>query len=191
MSTLYPQNNASRTMLDLGGVWDFRFHGDRRWQSIAVPASYNDQDPDPRFRNYAGTVEYRRQITVPSAWKGMRVCLRFDAVAHNARVLLNGEEIVKHRGGFLPFEVDLEGLLAPGGTAELTVEACLKIRAGSGLDQVALSGGVFQNTLLLEETVRGLKAAGFKVYTHSLLPPGDGGICVGQAAAAMSMINRK
>ena len=123
MSTLYPQNNASRTMLDLGGVWDFRFHGDRRWQSIAVPASYNDQDPDPRFRNYAGTVEYRRQITVPSAWKGMRVCLRFDAVAHNARVLLNGEEIVKHRGGFLPFEVDLEGLLAPGGTAELTVEA--------------------------------------------------------------------
>jgi len=56
---------------------------------------------------------------------------------------------------------------------------------------VALSGGVFQNTLLLEETVRGLERAGFKVYIHSMLPPGDGGICVGQAAAAMSMLNRK
>ena len=45
MSTLYPQNNASRTMLDLGGIWDFRFQGDEQWQTIAVPASYNDQDP--------------------------------------------------------------------------------------------------------------------------------------------------
>ena len=75
--------------------------------------------------------------------------------------------------------------------AALTVEACCRIRAKSGLDQAALSGGVFQNTLLLEETVRGLEEAGFKVYTHSMLPPGDGGICVGQAAAAMSVLNHK
>ena len=123
MSTLYPQNNASRTMLDLGGIWDFRFQGDEQWQTIAVPASYNDQDPDPRFRNYAGIVEYRRKITIPSAWKGLRVCLRFDAVAHDARILLDGKEIAKHRGGFLPFEAELDGLLNPGETAELTVEA--------------------------------------------------------------------
>ena len=123
MSTLYPQNNAARTILDLGGIWDFRFQGDENWQTIAVPASYNDQDPDPRFRNFAGIVEYRRKITIPRAWKDLRVCLRFDAVTHNARVLLNGKEITKHRGGFLPFEVELEGLLGPGETAELTVEA--------------------------------------------------------------------
>ena len=123
MRTLYPQNNAARTILDLGGIWDFRFQGDENWQTIAVPASYNDQDPDPRFRNFAGIVEYRRKITIPRAWKDLRVCLRFDAVTHNARVLLNGKEISKHRGGFLPFEVELEGLLGPGETAELTVEA--------------------------------------------------------------------
>ena len=123
MRTLYPQNNAARTILDLGGIWDFRFQGDENWQTIAVPASYNDQDPDPRFRNFAGIVEYRRKITIPRAWKDLRVCLRFDAVTHNARVLLNGKEIAKHRGGFLPFEVELEGLLGPGETAELTVEA--------------------------------------------------------------------
>ena len=123
MTTLYPQNNASRMVLDLGGIWEFRFRGDEEWQTIAVPASYNDQDPDPRFRNAAGIVEYRRSITIPFAWKGMRVCLRFDGVAHNARILLNGREIGAHRGGFLPFEVELEGILAPGETAELTVEA--------------------------------------------------------------------
>ena len=123
MSTLYPQNNSARMMLDLGGVWDFRFQGDETWQPIAVPASYNDQNPDPRFRKTAGIVEYRRKITIPAGWKGMRVCLRFDAVAHNARILLNGREIATHRGGFLPFEVELNGLLEEGGTAELTVEA--------------------------------------------------------------------
>ncbi len=123
MTTLYPQNNASRMALDLGGVWDFRFQGDRKWVPAAVPASYNDQSPDPRFRSYAGITEYRRSITIPGSWKGMRACLRFDAVAHNARILLNGKEIAAHRGGFLPFEVELEGLLEPGETAELTVEA--------------------------------------------------------------------
>lgn len=120
---LYPQNNASRMMIDLGGTWDFRFQGDQSWQPIAVPASYNDQSPDPRFRNQAGIVEYRRKITIPARWKGMRVCLRFDAVAHSARILLNGHEIAEHRGGFLPFEAELNDWMEPGETAELTVEA--------------------------------------------------------------------
>ena len=123
MGTLYPQSNASRMVTDLGGIWDFRFREDESWQSVAVPASYNDQSPDPRFRNHAGIVEYRRKITLPARWKGMRVCLRFDAVAHHARILLNGKEIATHRGGFLPFEVELDGLMEPGETAELTVEA--------------------------------------------------------------------
>ena len=123
MCTLYPQNNEARMTMDLGGIWDFRFPGDEKWQPAAVPASYNDQSPDPRYRNYAGVTEYRRKITVPRAWEGMRVCLRFDAVAHSARIRLNGREIAAHRGGFLPFEVELEGILAPGETAELIVEA--------------------------------------------------------------------
>lgn len=122
MSTLYPQNNSSRMVIDLGGYWDFKFPGDKKWQPVAVPASYNDQSPDPRFRNYAGITEYRRSITIPKAWKGMRVCLRFDAAAHSARIMLNGQEIATHRGGFLPFEVELDGVMEPGETAELTVE---------------------------------------------------------------------
>ena len=131
MSMLYPQNNASRMMLDLGGIWDFRFQGDEEWQPLAVPASYNDQSPDARFRSRAGVVEYRRKITIPAAWKGMRTCLRFDAVAHSARILLDGREIASHRGGFLPFEVELDGLLGPGETAELAVEADNRINHGT------------------------------------------------------------
>ncbi len=51
--------------------------------------------------------------------------------------------------------------------------------------RVALSGGVFQNTRLLEQTVTGLSAAGFQPYWHQRVPSNDGGIALGQAVAAL------
>ena len=120
---LYPKANAARTVLDLSGIWEFSLKGDGNWQNIAVPASYNDQNADPAFRKYAGISVYRTKITVPRTFAGQRIILRFDAVAHNARVCLNGQEICTHRGGYLPFETEITDLLAPGETGELTVEA--------------------------------------------------------------------
>lgn len=49
---MYPQSNSARSVRDLSGVWDFRFNADEPWQPIAVPASYNDQSPDPEFRRH-------------------------------------------------------------------------------------------------------------------------------------------
>ena len=119
---LAPQSNASRTILDFSGVWDFRLKPDAPWQSIAVPASYNDQSADPEFRRHVGLAWYRRSITVPSILKGQRLMLRFDAVTHNARVFLDGQLLCTHRGGFLPFEADVTDILHPGQTALLEVE---------------------------------------------------------------------
>jgi len=68
--------------------------------------------------------------------------------------------------------------------AEIAVEMCLKISRETGLKQVALSGGVFQNRLLLKLTCHKLKEAGFKVFTHHLVPCNDGGIALGQAVVA-------
>ena len=54
----------------------------------------------------------------------------------------------------------------------------------TGVPQVALSGGVFQNGYLVERTVALLEARGFQVYTHQRVPPNDGGIALGQAVIA-------
>ena len=119
---LYPQSNSVRTILDLSGIWSFRLSQDQAWQNIAVPASYNDQSPDPEFRNHAGLAWYRTRFTIPALLKGQRIFLRFDAVTHSARIFINGQEAAAHRGGFLPFEVDLNGLAEPGSEVLLEVE---------------------------------------------------------------------
>ncbi|MCL5036165.1 MAG: carbamoyltransferase HypF [Chloroflexi bacterium] len=60
-------------------------------------------------------------------------------------------------------------------------EGCARVREESGLDRVVLSGGVFQNMLLLGLAVRHLEDEGFKVLVHSQVPTNDGGISLGQA----------
>ena len=70
------------------------------------------------------------------------------------------------------------------GTADMIVEMCGFILRETGIKMVALSGGVFQNRLLLRATVDLLKKAGFDVLTHKEVPTNDGGISLGQAAIA-------
>ena len=69
---------------------------------------------------------------------------------------------------------------------KMIVDMCLRIRQDTGMEKVALSGGVFQNRLLLRETVPALTSAGFDVYTHRQVPCNDGGISLGQAAIALN-----
>jgi len=52
--------------------------------------------------------------------------------------------------------------------------------AVAGTRTVALSGGVFQNTLLLRLALKGLRDKDFEVITHRCVPPNDGGIALGQ-----------
>jgi hydrogenase maturation protein HypF len=59
------------------------------------------------------------------------------------------------------------------------------------LPQIVLSGGCFQNALLLRKTVEALRAEGFSVYTHQKVPPGDGGIALGQLYVAAMEYNEK
>ncbi len=59
--------------------------------------------------------------------------------------------------------------------------AAERVRTETGLNQVVLSGGVFNNQLLLEGLLEALREKGFMVLTHERLPAGDGGIALGQA----------
>ncbi len=68
------------------------------------------------------------------------------------------------------------------GVALMTRAVCRRLRDDHGLSEVVLSGGVWQNVTLLRRALALLRADGFTVYTHRLVPPNDGGLALGQAA---------
>ena len=68
--------------------------------------------------------------------------------------------------------------------AQIIARMCKLIARESGITQVALSGGVFQNRLLLKLTTTTLQREDFRVLTHHLVPCNDGGISLGQAVIA-------
>ena len=74
--------------------------------------------------------------------------------------------------------------------AGMIVSACEKAREETGINTVALSGGVYQNKLLLDYSVTMLEERGFHVLRHHLLPPNYGGISLGQAVAAMRSLQK-
>lgn len=70
------------------------------------------------------------------------------------------------------------------GMARMVAEACARLRSETAINQVVLSGGVWQNITLLGRTLSLLGQAGFRVYIHRAVPTNDGGLSLGQAAIA-------
>ncbi|OKL37631.1 beta-glucuronidase [Domibacillus mangrovi] len=123
---LYPIITDTRSIIDLNGIWNFKLDTgnglDEKWyehaltdtMNMAVPSSYNDIGVTAEIRNHVGWVWYEREFTVPSIFSSERIVLRFGSATHKAKVYVNGELVVEHSGGFMPFEADLKGHLQNG-----------------------------------------------------------------------------
>jgi len=104
----------------------------------------------------------------------------------------DGLSLVKLRDLFSAIIYDLQGDTTQARIAarfhntiaRMIRELCQVISDETGITQVVLSGGVFQNRLLLRKTVSLLEASGFDVFTHRQVPCNDGGISLGQAVIA-------
>ena len=139
---LKPIENTVRERKSLSGLWRFavdadgRGHEQRWWlallaesgtgsgsqvREIAVPASYNDLFPDAAIRDHVGDVWYQTEVHASAAWAQQRVVLRFDAATHHAIVWLGDREVMRHEGGYTPFEVDVTRLLQSGKSHRITV----------------------------------------------------------------------
>jgi len=74
---------------------------------------------------------------------------------------------------------------------KFSVNTCKLIRKDIGVNEVALSGGVFQNSYLLRSLTKELKNEEFVVYTNKLIPTNDGGVALGQLIIANEILNSK
>ena len=94
-------------------------------------------------------------------------------------------QIVKDIGNVSP---PLISAMFHNTVAHAVSEMCVHVGNREKISIVALSGGVFQNRLLLELLLDRLKAAGFRVFWNNLVSPNDSGIALGQAAVARARI---
>ncbi len=118
-------NAQGRQVQSLDGTWQIVFdrHNEGREQGwvrkenfpqkqkrdITVPSCWELAEKD-----YEGAAFYYRTFTLPAAWEGKVIRLRFDAVNFRAEIWLNDQAVGFHEGGFTPFEFRVEELLKPG-----------------------------------------------------------------------------
>ena len=125
----YPRPQLVRNeWQNLNGLWDFAL----TVRSASQPTQFQARIlvPFPVESALSGIMSnvderkrvwYRRALTVPGLWAGRRVLLHFGAVDFEATVLVNGQQIGVHRGGYDPFYFDITDTLRASGTNELVV----------------------------------------------------------------------
>jgi beta-glucuronidase len=131
---LYPIDTATRTRIDLSGIWQAVFDWEdkgigEKWfenppagRDIAVPASWNDQYQDWAVHNHVGTVWYYRDLYVPEDWHGGKnLFLRVGSAMYHATVWVNGRLMCEHEGGYMPFECEISSALNRQGRNLLVV----------------------------------------------------------------------
>jgi hydrogenase maturation protein HypF len=126
-------------------------------------------------------IEFEQRVDQSASGSySMRVA---DGLLHGVDLVRQAAEDVRHG---LPTGV-IAARFHRGFAAGLAT-AVTEVRDRTGLRTVALSGGVFQNVVLLTELLQRLTEAGFGVLTHRQVPPNDGGISLGQAAVAAAVL---
>lgn len=114
---LYPITTATRTLTDLNGIWKFMIDKEIKEidvqqplptkEVMAVPASFNDQGVISEIRDHNGFVWYETELSIAKPVLSERLVLRFGSATHEAWVYINGEFVMHHKGGFMPFESEI------------------------------------------------------------------------------------
>jgi hydrogenase maturation protein HypF len=153
-------SSAGRLFDAVASILGLRDRVDFEAQAAMELEALADPEPDRVYAVELGEEEGRTIVQTPDLVRGV------------VEDLLAGVDAARIAGRF------------HASLADVLVRTCRRLRERSGLDRVALSGGVFQNLRILRSAIDGLGRAGFEVYTHHQVPPNDGGLALGQAAIA-------
>ena len=134
---LYPLQTKTRDLIDLSGIWKFNFENEKE-EMIAVPGSFNDQVVGHDKKNYVGNLIYQKDFLIKEEMLLNEIFLRFGSVTHVAKVYINNELVGTHKGGFTPFEFNINKYVKEG-------ENRLKVIVSNKLDYTSLPVGNYSN----------------------------------------------
>ena len=124
----YPRPQLVRSQwMNLNGIWEYQSGNEGDPLPTNTKLSGEICVPFPVESALSGVMEhhdrlwYRRQFSVPAAWKGQQLMLHFGAVDYEAEVFVNGQSVGIHRGGYEPFSLDISNFVQGSGPQELIV----------------------------------------------------------------------
>lgn len=134
-----PTANPFRASMWLNGEWQFRIEGEKEYQAVAVPHSWNNI---PGLENYYGKANYSVNFTLPEDWIPGDSVLHFGAVPGTVAVIMNGTPVAKGVNEWFPFEVNVGCCVIAGeeNTLELEID-------GSGLNAAEYDEKKFMGVL--------------------------------------------
>ncbi len=108
-------------------------------------------------------------------------------------IVISTDELTRYIVALLQTGMKIEDIAARfhQSIIHTAIAVCDRLREKTGIGSVALSGGVFHNRILLGALTRGLREAGFAVYTHKSVPCNDGCIALGQVVVAKAQLKIK
>ncbi|MCX7776808.1 MAG: carbamoyltransferase HypF [Armatimonadetes bacterium] len=134
---------------------------------------------------YEGQAAVELEMAATSAWDKRVAPLRYGIYWENEKLVIDHRPTLLHLIELLSSCEDIRLIAASfhRTVVEMISSGCEQLRSLTGVNKVVLTGGVFQNRLLLEGAVERLSEIGFDVLWHRQVPPNDGGIALGQMAA--------
>lgn len=158
-----PQNSATRTAIDLSGIWRIRFDpdhigegagwvgglpNDRNTHAIAVPGSWDEQLAEAGYFGFVGTAWLETRIQVPTGLTGKRLSLRFGSADYFADVWIDGLHAGSSSSPMLPFDIPADDRLVAG------EEALLIVRVSNALPADGATQGITAATYEREKRPR-------------------------------------
>ncbi|UXU84213.1 beta-glucuronidase [Mammaliicoccus sciuri] len=167
---LYTIMTETRNVIDLSGIWSFKlieYKGEYDVTTeidtdlqMAVPGSYNDQGVVSSIRNHVGKVVYETTFTISNVLQQERQVLRFGSATHEAEVFVNGQKVVSHRGGFLPFEVEINDVVQKGKNR-------LTVIVNNILDDSTLPVGNFKEVKDSKGNIKAVNEPNFDFFNYA------------------------
>ncbi|HBH5793024.1 TPA: beta-glucuronidase, partial [Enterococcus faecium] len=171
---LYPIMTETRQVIDLSGLWRFKLDTNDDLQEelalepmvekesypISVPSSYNDLFETENIRNHVGWVWYEKEVILPKKLLEERLVLRFGSATHEAKVFLNGKLINQHKGGFTPFESEINQFIKDGSNR-------ITVAVNNVIDDSTLPVGILKETIQEDGDIKKENLVNFDFFNYA------------------------
>lgn len=153
-------NDLERQNYNFNTFWQFsrtsKINSQTKWETVHLPHSPTIEEKE-FDTHWQGICYYKRQFHADKSWQGKKISIKFEAVMQKADIWVNGKLVKTHKGGFLPFSIDISNFIDynPNKVNEVIVKAdnqdMPNIPPGKPLKKMDMTylGGIYRSVNLI------------------------------------------